>query len=89
MSITTYILIFLAALIVLFGLFIVKQQTAAIIERFGRFLVIRKPGLHIKIPLIDKVAGRLSLKILLYTKCVYLQNLLTICSINWFKCLSV
>ena len=64
MSITTYILLFLAALIVLSGLFIVKQQTAAIIERFGRFLVIRKPGLHIKIPLIDKVAGRLSLKIL-------------------------
>jgi regulator of protease activity HflC (stomatin/prohibitin superfamily) len=46
------------------GLFIVKQQTAAIIERFGRFLVIRQPGLHIKIPLIDKIAGRLSLKIL-------------------------
>ena len=64
MNITTYILLFLAALIVLSGLFIVKQQTAAIIERFGRFLVIRKPGLHIKIPLIDKVAGRLSLKIL-------------------------
>lgn len=64
MSITTYILLFFLVLIVLSGLFIVKQQTAAIIERFGRFLVIRKPGLHIKIPLIDKVAGRLSLKIL-------------------------
>ena len=64
MSISTYILLFFLVLIVLSGLFIVKQQTAAIIERFGRFLVIRKPGLHIKIPLIDKVAGRLSLKIL-------------------------
>ena len=64
MSITTYILLFLLVLIILSGLFIVKQQTAAIIERFGRFLVIRQPGLHIKIPLIDKVAGRLSLKIL-------------------------
>lgn len=64
MSITPYILLFFLVLIVLSGLFIVKQQTAAIIERFGRFLVIRKPGLHIKIPLIDKVAGRLSLKIL-------------------------
>ena len=64
MSITTYILLFFLVLIVLSGLFIVKQQTAAIIERFGRFLVIRQPGLHIKIPLIDKVAGRLSLKIL-------------------------
>ena len=64
MSITTYILLFLLVLVILSGLFIVKQQTAAIIERFGRFLVIRQPGLHIKIPLIDKVAGRLSLKIL-------------------------
>ena len=42
----------------------VKQQTAAIIERFGKFLVIRQPGLHIKIPLVDRIAGRLSLKIL-------------------------
>jgi regulator of protease activity HflC (stomatin/prohibitin superfamily) len=64
MNITAYILLFFFILIVLSGLFIVKQQTAAIIERFGRFLVIRQPGLHIKIPLIDKVAGRLSLRIL-------------------------
>jgi len=42
----------------------VKQQTAAIIERFGRFVAIRQPGLHIKIPLVDKVVGRMSLKIL-------------------------
>ena len=64
MSITTYIILFLFVLILFSGLFIVKQQTAAIIERFGRFLIIRKPGLHFKIPLIDKVVGRLSLKIL-------------------------
>ena len=43
--------------------FIVKQQTAAIIERFGRFNSIRQSGLQLKIPLVDKVAGRLSLKI--------------------------
>jgi regulator of protease activity HflC (stomatin/prohibitin superfamily) len=41
----------------------VKQQTAAIIERFGKFQSIRHSGLQIKIPLIDRVAGRLSLKI--------------------------
>ena len=46
------------------GLFIVKQQTSAIVERFGKFLFIRKSGLHIKIPLIDRIAGRISLKIL-------------------------
>ena len=64
MSITFYILIFFLVLIILSGLFIVKQQTSAIIERFGRFLAIRQSGLHIKIPLIDRVAGRMSLKIL-------------------------
>ncbi|MCL4151573.1 UNVERIFIED_CONTAM: hypothetical protein GTU68_012025 [Idotea baltica] len=42
----------------------VKQQTAAIVERFGKFHSIRQSGLHhLKIPLVDKVAGRLSLKI--------------------------
>ena len=64
MSITSYILMFFLVLIILSGLFIVKQQTSAIIERFGRFLAIRQSGLHIKIPLIDRVAGRMSLKIL-------------------------
>ena len=43
--------------------FVVKQQTAAIIERFGRFLSIRNSGLQMKIPLVDKIAGRVSLKI--------------------------
>ena len=43
--------------------FLVKQQTAAIIERFGKFHSIRQSGLQLKIPIVDKVAGRLSLKI--------------------------
>ena len=64
MSASTYIFILILILLIGSGLFIVKQQTFAIIERFGRFIAIRKPGLHIKIPLIDKIAGRLSLKIL-------------------------
>jgi regulator of protease activity HflC (stomatin/prohibitin superfamily) len=49
--------------IILSGLFIVKQQTAAIIERFGRFHSIRHAGLNIKIPVFDRIAGRISLKI--------------------------
>ena len=43
--------------------FTVKQQTAAIIERFGKFQSIRQSGLHLKIPVIDRISGRLSLKI--------------------------
>lgn len=49
--------------IILSGLFIVKQQTAVIIERFGKYQSIRHAGLNIKIPLVDRIAGRISLKI--------------------------
>jgi regulator of protease activity HflC (stomatin/prohibitin superfamily) len=50
-------------LVVIFGFFVVRQQTTAIVERFGKFLSIRQSGLQFKIPLIDKIAGRVSLKI--------------------------
>ena len=50
-------------IILLFSLFVVKQQTAAVIERFGKFQSIRLAGLQFKIPVFDKVAGRLSLRI--------------------------
>ncbi|MBE7633530.1 SPFH domain-containing protein [Tenacibaculum finnmarkense] len=56
--------------IIIIGLFIffksfftVKQQSAAILERFGKFHSIRQSGLHLKIPLVDKISGKLSLKI--------------------------
>ena len=51
-------------ILLLFGtFFIVKQQSAAVVERFGKFVSIRHSGLQIKIPVIDRVAGRLSLRI--------------------------
>jgi regulator of protease activity HflC (stomatin/prohibitin superfamily) len=45
------------------GFFIVRQQTAAVVERFGKFKRVASPGLNIKIPIIDRVVGRLSLRI--------------------------
>ncbi|MEN1784783.1 MAG: SPFH domain-containing protein [Bacteroidota bacterium] len=56
-------LIFIGVLLFLASFFIVKQQTAVVIERFGRFQSIRNSGLQMKIPLVDRIAGRLSLKI--------------------------
>ena len=56
-------IIFLAVIVLVSAFFIVKQQTAVIIERFGKFHSIRQSGLHMKIPLVDRIAGRLSLKI--------------------------
>lgn len=41
----------------------VKQQSNVIIERFGRFNKIQGPGLHVKIPFIDKKAGHSDLRI--------------------------
>ena len=45
------------------GLFTVRQQTAGIVERFGKFKRIAGAGLNFKIPLIDRVAGRISLRV--------------------------
>lgn len=58
-------------LIILFALvflatgafFLVKQQSAAIVERFGRFVGIRHSGLQFKIPVVDRVAGKINLRI--------------------------
>jgi len=54
---------FVAFVLVASAIFIVKQQSAAIVERFGRFQSIRQSGLQLRIPVVDRIAGRLSLKI--------------------------
>ncbi|MDA8951299.1 SPFH domain-containing protein [Flavobacteriaceae bacterium] len=63
MSLFLPIILGLSFLLIYGAVFIVKQQTAVIIETFGRFGSIRQSGLQFKIPLIQRIAGRLSLKI--------------------------
>jgi regulator of protease activity HflC (stomatin/prohibitin superfamily) len=63
MSYLLYPLYVILAFLLLASFFTVKQQTAVIIERFGRFLSVRNSGLQMKIPLVDRISGRLSLKI--------------------------
>jgi regulator of protease activity HflC (stomatin/prohibitin superfamily) len=50
-------------MVLLSGIFTVKQQSAALVERFGRFMSVKNSGLQFKIPFVDRVAGRISLKI--------------------------
>ena len=64
MDLSTYVIVFIVVLILISGVFVVKQQTSAVIERFGKFIAIRRPGIHFKVPLIDKISGRVSLRIL-------------------------
>ena len=61
---TTPLIILFLFFILMSTVFIVKQQSAALVERFGKFQSVRGPGLHVKIPLIDRISGRLSLKVL-------------------------
>ncbi len=55
--------IFIGIIVLLSSFFTVKQQTAAIIERFGKFQSVRTSGLHLKLPIIDKIVARVGLKI--------------------------
>ncbi len=55
--------IFIGFIVLMMSLFTVKQQTAALVERLGRFTGIKESGLHVKIPFVDRIAGRVNLKI--------------------------
>jgi regulator of protease activity HflC (stomatin/prohibitin superfamily) len=56
-------ILFLGLMALFMGLFTVKQTSAAIVQRLGKFHSIRHAGLNFKVPFIDSIAGRLSLKI--------------------------
>ena len=57
-------IIILLGMFLLFSVFfIVKQQTAVLIENFGKFSSIRNSGLQLKIPIVQRIAGRVNLKI--------------------------
>ncbi|MBL6662498.1 MAG: SPFH domain-containing protein [Flavobacteriales bacterium] len=60
---TFFFILPLIIILVPLAFFVVKQQSAAIIERFGKFTSIRHSGLQLKIPVVDRIAGKLSLKI--------------------------
>ena len=48
---------------ILSGVFIVKQQTAYIIETFGKFTSVRQSGIQFKIPFVQRISARIGLKI--------------------------
>ena len=58
-------LLLVAGLIVISSLYVVKQQSVAIIERFGRYQKISDSGIHMRAPFgIDKIAARVQLRVL-------------------------
>ena len=58
-------LLLVVGLIVISSLYVVKQQSVAIIERFGRYEKISNSGIHMRAPFgIDKIAARVQLRLL-------------------------
>lgn len=61
--IALYVILAVLALMLANGIFLVRQQQVAVVQRFSRFLSMRNPGIQLKIPFVDRVAGRLSIRI--------------------------
>jgi regulator of protease activity HflC (stomatin/prohibitin superfamily) len=55
--------IVVAVILIALAIFMVRQQTFAVIERWGKFNKSVGPGLHVKVPIMDRVAGRVSVRV--------------------------
>lgn len=61
--IALYIILGIGFILFLLSLYTVEQQTFAVMERFGRFQRISNPGIHMKIPFVDRKAGIVPVRI--------------------------
>ena len=62
MWIFVLIIILLTLVILVTNIFVVQQSKAYVIERLGAFHAVQGVGLHFKVPFIDRIARRVSLK---------------------------
>ena len=56
------IIALITCIVFLSSIFIVNEKTCAIVERFGKFLRLARPGIRIKIPFVDTISAVVSLK---------------------------
>ncbi len=55
--------IVVGVIILALAIFLVRQQTFAVLERWGKFNKVVGPGIHVKVPIMDRVAGRVSIRV--------------------------
>ena len=55
-------LVIIALIVIISNIFVVQQSRAYVIERLGAFQAVQGVGLHFKVPFIDRIARRVSLK---------------------------
>ncbi|NQP19187.1 SPFH domain-containing protein [Streptococcus suis] len=62
---TLLFVLLLALILIISGLYVVKQQTVAIVERFGKYQKTSTSGINFKIPFgVDVIAARIQLRML-------------------------
>ena len=59
----TGVVVFFALLALAGSCFVVNQQTAAVVQNFGKFARVALPGLNLKVPFIETIAGRINLRV--------------------------
>jgi len=62
-TVVLVVLVFFALTIFFGSFFTVQQQSRAIIERFGRYVRTARPGLNFKVPFIETIIQRVSLRV--------------------------
>ena len=60
---TLLVIVIIVAALFLSTLFIVPQQQAYIIERFGKFHTVQFAGIHIRIPFVDRIAMKTNMRV--------------------------
>ena len=62
MWIFALVIALIVLLVIIRNIFVVQQSRAYVIERLGAFYAVQGVGLHFKVPFIDRIARRVSLK---------------------------
>ncbi len=62
-AISLFAIAFIGIVLLTSTFFTVKQQSRAIVERFGRYVRTARPGLNVKVPFIDHITQRVSLRV--------------------------
>ena len=62
MPVVLLIIVILALVIIISNISVVQQSRAYVVERLGAFHSVWGVGMHFKVPFIDRVARRVSMK---------------------------
>ncbi|MBX7153041.1 SPFH domain-containing protein [bacterium] len=54
---------FFFLILLMSSFFVIKQQTVGVIERFGKFHRMARPGLGMKVPIMDKLVARITIRV--------------------------